>query len=133
MPRLFEEKAAIAAEKAAIAKTTDAAKKDKYEEWGGWIITKDGKNFTYTVAVTFGDPEHFFTDSVTIPKGYAPVADYHTHPDPSPVGEGFSPGDMARSERNQMNAYVGMSYWKHRKIKISCPSPAIWYRMGGNF
>jgi hypothetical protein len=47
---------------------------------------------------------------VTIPTGYAQVADYHTHPDPSSVGEGFSTGDMARAERNQMNAYVGMSY-----------------------
>ena len=105
-----EKKAAIAAEKAAIGQTRGAAKKGKYEEFGGWVITKNGKNFTYTVPVTFGSPEHFHQDNVTVPEGYAQVAVYHTHPDPNSMGEGLSPGDMGWANRNQMNIYVGMSY-----------------------
>jgi len=105
-----EKKAAIAAEKAAVAKTKDAAKRGKTEEWGGWIITKDGKNFTYTVPVTFHDSDHFYNFSVTVPDGYAQAAAYHTHPDPGSWGEGFSPADMRFANYNQMNIYVGMSY-----------------------
>jgi hypothetical protein len=105
-----EKKAAIAAEKSAVGQTRADGKKGKYQEYGGWIITKDGKTFTYTRPVTFGKDDKFYPGNVTVPDGYAQVASFHTHPDPNPYGEGFSVGDMAWANRNAMNDYVGMAY-----------------------
>ena len=105
-----EKKAAIAAEKYAVGQTRAAAKKNRYEEFGGWVITKDGKTFTYTRPVTFGEDSNFYPGKVTVPEGYAEVASYHTHPDPGSWGEGFSARDMAWANRNQMDIYVGISY-----------------------
>src|SRR5205809_3711713 len=93
-----EKKAAIAAEKDAVGQTRAAAKKNRYEEFGGWVITKDGKTFTYTRPVTFGEDSNFYPGKVTVPEGYAEVASYHTHPDPGSWGEGFSARDMAQSQ-----------------------------------
>jgi RHS repeat-associated protein len=106
-----EKGAAIAAEKDAVGRTRAAAtaKKPKYEEFAGWVITKNGKTFTYTVPVTFGE-QHVDMDRITVPEGYAAVAMYHTHADPGSWGEGFSGQDMSLADRWQMNSYVGMSY-----------------------
>jgi RHS repeat-associated protein len=107
-----ETKAAIAAEKDAVGKTRAAqsGEKKKYEEFGGWIITKDGKNFTYTTPVTLGPGVDFRPGSVTVPDGYEGVASYHTHPDPGSWAEGFSPGDIKWAVDNHKNDYVGMAY-----------------------
>jgi hypothetical protein len=50
-----------------------------YGEWAGWVITREGKNFTYTVPDTFGDPENAHIWNILVPEGYTPVAAYHTH------------------------------------------------------
>lgn len=101
--------AALAAEKSGLGSTRSAAKGGKIEEWGGWVISKGGK-YTYTNPVTFGDPQHFYVDNVTVPSGYTAVGGYHTHPDPGSWGEGFSDRDMNWAINHNMTSYVGMSY-----------------------
>ena len=101
--------AAMAAEKAGLGSTRDAAKNGKTEEFGGWVISKDGK-YTYTNPVTFGASGVFYADNVTVPSGYTAVGGYHTHPDPGSWGEGFSVSDMNWAIGHNMTSYVGMSY-----------------------
>jgi RHS repeat-associated protein len=113
--------AGIAAEKAAIGDTRAAKKHGKVEEWGGWVISKNGK-FTYTVPVTFGDPGHFFGDNVTIPEGYAAVGGYHTHPGPDPAAEdGFSGADCGFANRHGMPEYLGVT--ANGNIRVFNPGP----------
>lgn len=107
----------MAAEKAGLGDTRAAAKKGKYQEYGGWVISKDGK-FTYTVPVTFGQDSHFYADNVTVPDGYKAVAGYHTHPDPGSWGEGFSAADMTWADQHHMNSYVGMSYSGNVRVYV---------------
>jgi RHS repeat-associated protein len=101
--------AAMAAEKAGLGSTRDAAKNGKTEEFGGWVISKDRK-YTYTNPVTFGASGVFYADNVTVPSGYTAVGGYHTHPDPGSWGEGFSVSDMNWAIGHNMTSYVGMSY-----------------------
>ena len=98
----------MAAEKAGLESTRAAAKGGKHEEWGGCVISKDGK-YTYTVPVTFGQDSHFYASNVTVPDGYSSVGWYHTHPDPGSWGEGFSPGDMNFSECAHVHSHVNSS------------------------
>ena len=73
------------------------------------MISRAG-NYTYTVPVTFGDPQHFFADNVTVPDGYTAVAGYHTHPGPVAfVEDAFSPQDAAWSSPARFPAYLGVA------------------------
>ncbi|MGA2170935.1 MAG: RHS repeat-associated core domain-containing protein [Terracidiphilus sp.] len=102
--------AAMAAEKAGLGRTREDIKKQgKRNEYGGWVISRDGA-YTYTVPVTFGQDSHFYAANVTVPDGYSSVGWYHTHPDSGPEGEGFSEGDINFSNQIGKTGYVGMSY-----------------------
>jgi RHS repeat-associated protein len=116
--------AAMAAEKAALGSTRGAAKGGKVEEWGGWILSKDGK-YTYTKPVTFGDPQHFFADNVSVPSGYTAAAGYHTHPDSTMAGDGFSWQDASWANNHGMNSYLGVSY--NGNVRVLAPGgPIMW-------
>ncbi len=86
----------------------------EHRAWVGhppWILkTKDGR-YTYTIAVTFKDREHFYPDRVSVPKGFKEVADYHTHPHNFHAeGEGFSAGDETHANYFHRTVYVADTY-----------------------
>jgi len=110
--------AALAAETAAIGDTrSDIKNSGKHNEYGGWVLSKDGK-YTYTLPVTFGQDGHFYPSNVTVPSGYGAVASFHTHPDSGSWGEGFSEGDVNWANQNRMNIYVGMSYSGNVRVYV---------------
>ncbi len=102
------DEAAKAAEKAALNATDKSG--GKYE-YGGLILKNKEGQYTYTIAVTFKDQEHFYPESVTIPKGFSKVGDYHTHAHSDRAqGEGLSAGDEQHAYDYHRRVYEADTY-----------------------
>jgi RHS repeat-associated protein len=102
------DEAAKAAEKAALDATVNSG--NKYE-YGGLIIKNKDGSYTYTIAVTFKNGSHFYPESVSVPKGYTRVADYHTHPHHDKAeGEGMSIGDQNHADTYHRASYEADTY-----------------------
>jgi len=110
--------AALAAEKAALRLTSDKNKPGPGNpgtdwEFGGWIV-KDSKNseapYTFTEPLIGSERGETDVKNMLLPPGFTKAADYHTHPDPGPWGEGFSVADVNNADRRGLPSYVGMTY-----------------------
>jgi hypothetical protein len=102
------DEAAKAAEKAALTATDKAGRKYEY---GGLILKNADGQYTYTIAVTFKDQGHFYSDKVSTPDGFTRVADYHTHPHSDRAeGQGLSAGDEQHAYITNRTGYVADTY-----------------------